>query len=85
MPMLVHFLVNSTFIGWIWGPTVIAYFESLGGDLDEHRGAIAAGLPLRRVPTDEECAAAVLLFLSDHAGPITGALIDISAGAYFPA
>ena len=42
--------------------------------------AIAATIPLRRLVTDDECARAALMLLSDYASAVTGATLDANGG-----
>lgn len=80
--------VNSTFMGWMWGPSVAAYVarEAAARGVAESRitDDIAAGIPLRRIPTDEHCARAVIMLASDYASEVTGACLDVNGGDYIP-
>ena len=42
--------------------------------------AIAANIPLRRIVTDDECARAALMLISDYASSVTGATLDSNGG-----
>jgi NAD(P)-dependent dehydrogenase (short-subunit alcohol dehydrogenase family) len=79
--------VNSTFMGWMWGPSVIAHFRSVappGQDIDALRAQVAANAPLRIMPADRDCARPIITLLSDYMDVVTGASLDINAGAYMP-
>ncbi len=77
---------NTPRIGRMWGvPFETAYrarAEAQGVPLDSLLGDVTAGIALGRIPTDDECAKAVLLLLSDYAAVITGAAIDINGGEF---
>jgi len=50
----------------------------------EERGAeILAGIPLGRVASPEDCAAAVAFLLSDEAEYLSGVVMDINGASYF--
>jgi NAD(P)-dependent dehydrogenase (short-subunit alcohol dehydrogenase family) len=77
---------NTPRIGRMWGvPFETAYrarAEAAGVPLETMLGNVADGIALGRIPTDDECAKAVLLLLSDYAAVITGAAIDINGGEF---
>jgi NAD(P)-dependent dehydrogenase (short-subunit alcohol dehydrogenase family) len=78
--------VNSTFMGWMWGSNVERYMESVaargGPSVDEQKAAVAETIAIRRIPTDYECAKAVIAVLSDYSSAISGASIDVNGGEY---
>jgi NAD(P)-dependent dehydrogenase (short-subunit alcohol dehydrogenase family) len=80
--------VNSVFMGWMWGAPVQAFVEKQAADLkipaEKLKSKIAAGIPLNRIPTDDECARAALLLASDYASAVTGASLDANGGAWMP-
>ncbi len=80
--------VNSALPGWMWGTPVQQYFageaQRQGVPLESLVDQIASQIPLRRIPTDDDCAAAVLFLASDHARAITGAQLDVNGGHYLP-
>ena len=79
--------VNSTYIGWMWGPGVEMYCtmmaQSNGSTVEEERAAIATNIALGDIPEDADCAKAAILLASDYAAAITGASLDVNGGEYF--
>jgi NAD(P)-dependent dehydrogenase (short-subunit alcohol dehydrogenase family) len=80
--------VNSIFPGWMWGETVKAGLQAMadsqGRTLDEVKAEIVQRLPLGEMPTDAQCARAVVALASDYFLPVTGACVDLSSGEYMP-
>lgn len=78
--------VNSTFMGWMWGTPVKGYVDwqvhSTKRSEEEVMGDITKNIPLGRIPTDAECANAVIFLASDYACAITGACLDVNGGEY---
>jgi NAD(P)-dependent dehydrogenase (short-subunit alcohol dehydrogenase family) len=80
--------VNQAVLGWLDGPGVRFYLRMTA----EQRGVteqvvydeIAARNPLGRIPTDEDCAGAVLFLLSRLASEVTGAVLDVNGGEFLP-
>ena len=75
--------VNSTFMGWMWGPPVesyVDYLASLGRSRDEVIAEITKDIPLGIIPDDADCANAVAFLASDLASVITGAELDVNGG-----
>ncbi len=75
--------VNSTFMGWMWGPPVEMYVgwqESTGRSREEVIAEITKDIPLGIIPDDAECANAVAFLASDLASVITGAELDVNGG-----
>jgi NAD(P)-dependent dehydrogenase (short-subunit alcohol dehydrogenase family) len=75
--------VNSTFMGWMWGPPVesyVDYLASLGRTREEVIAEITKDIPLGVIPDDAECANAVAFLASDLASVITGAELDVNGG-----
>jgi NAD(P)-dependent dehydrogenase (short-subunit alcohol dehydrogenase family) len=75
--------VNSTFMGWMWGPPVEGYVEylvSLGRSREEVIAEITKDIPLGIIPDDADCANAVAFLASDLACVITGAELDVNGG-----
>jgi len=78
--------VNSTYMGWMWGPNVQGYVEQRAKDegktVEAVREEIALPMALRRMPEDGECAKAVIMLASDYASAVTGAALDVNAGDF---
>ncbi len=80
--------VNSIHMGWMWGAPVQGYFEWQAQQqqvpVESLKAQVAQTIPLRRIPTDDECARAALFLVSDYASAVTGAALDANGGAYMP-
>lgn len=80
--------VNSTFMGWMWGPPVAHYMEMTsqqsGQPVEEIRAQVEKNIPLGRIPEDGDCAKAALFFASDYSSAVTGAALDVNGGEYLP-
>lgn len=77
--------VNVTRMGWIGGASVYDHIDrevAAGRDRDEVIGEITARIPLGIIPPEEDCAKAVLYFLSDYAKVVSGASLDVNGGEY---
>ncbi len=78
--------VNSVAPGYIWGDTLQAYFEHQAGKygttVDEIYAATAANSDLKRLPTEDEVASAILFLASDLSSGITGQTLDVNCGEY---
>jgi len=78
--------VNSVLPGYIWGGTLQSYFEyqaaKYGTTVDEIYQASAAGSDLKRLPTEDEVASAILFMASDLSSGITGQALDVNCGEY---
>jgi len=78
--------VNSTLMGWMWGVPVEnalkAFAEQQGTTLKQMVDGVVAGIPIGRMPPDEECARSVVFFLSDYASVVTGQLLNVNGGEY---
>jgi NAD(P)-dependent dehydrogenase (short-subunit alcohol dehydrogenase family) len=75
--------VNSTFMGWMWGPPVEMYVNwavADGQDRDAVIAEITRDIPLGIIPDDADCANAVAFFASDLASVITGAELNVNGG-----
>ncbi|WP_204080186.1 SDR family oxidoreductase [Mycobacterium riyadhense] len=78
--------VNSVVPGYIWGDTLKAYFEHQAGKygttVDQIYKATAANSDLKRLPTEDEVASAILFLASDLSSGITGQTLDVNCGEY---
>jgi NAD(P)-dependent dehydrogenase (short-subunit alcohol dehydrogenase family) len=78
--------VNSVLPGYIWGGTLKGYFEHQAGKygttVDEIYKAAAVNSDLKRLPTEEEVASAILFMASDLSSGITGQSLDVNCGEY---
>jgi NAD(P)-dependent dehydrogenase (short-subunit alcohol dehydrogenase family) len=78
--------VNSVAPGYIWGPVLQGYFEHQAGKygttVDEIYQHTAAASDLKRLPTTEEIADAVIFLASPMASAITGQCLDVNCGEY---
>src|ERR1700735_3768674 len=72
--------VNSVAPGYIWGETLKAYFEHQAGKYgttaDDIYQATAANSDLKRLPTEDEVASAILFIGRDLANGVTGKTAD---------
>lgn len=79
--------VNVVQPGWMWGPSVQLYVamtaEQRGISRQEVTEEITRAIPLRRIPTDEEVAGAVVFLASDLSSAITGQTIDVNGGEVY--
>src|ERR1700754_1275088 len=78
--------VNSVLPGYIWGGTLKGYFEHQAGkygtSVDDIYNAAAAGSDLKRLPTEDEVASAILFMASEWSSGITGQTLDVNCGEY---
>src|SRR5947209_2631187 len=78
--------VNSVAPGYIWRDTLKAYFEHQAGKygttVDQIYQATAANSDLKRLPTEDEVASALLFLASDLSSGITGQTLDVNCGEY---
>ena len=78
--------VNSVLPGYIWGGTLQGYFEHQAGKygttVDQIYQATAANSDLKRLPTEDEVASAILFLASDLSSGITGQTLDVNCGEY---
>lgn len=78
--------VNSVAPGYIWGETLKSYFNHQAGKygttVDEIYQATAAASDLKRLPTEDEVASAILFMASDLSSGITGQTLDVNCGEY---
>lgn len=80
--------VNSTYMGWMWGAPVQGYFDGMasqtGQPVENLVAEVAKNIPLGKIPTDTDCAKAVMFLASDYACAVTGAALDVNGGEYIP-
>ena len=77
--------VNATRMGWIGGKPVYDYIDrqvEAGFDRDAVVGEITGRIPLGIIPPEEDCALAVLFFISDYARVVSGGTLDVNGGQY---
>ncbi|GAB3129642.1 SDR family oxidoreductase [Tsukamurella serpentis] len=78
--------INSVVPGWIWGDTLRSYFEyraqTKGVSVEEGYAEAARNADLRRLPTEDEVASAVLFLASGCASGITGQTLDVNCGEF---
>jgi len=77
--------VNACRMGWIGGAPVYGYINAQvasGRDREEVVGEITGRIPLGIIPPEEDCAKAVLYFVSDYANVVSGATLDVNGGQY---
>ena len=77
--------VNATRMGWIGGKPVYDYIDrqvEAGFDRDAIVGEITGRIPLGIIPPEEDCALAVLFFISDYARVVSGGTLDVNGGQY---
>jgi len=78
--------VNGALMGWMAGEPLRAGFagraEARGISVEQLEAELAAAIPLRRIPTDDDCAGAVVFLLSDLSRAMTGALLDVNGGQF---
>jgi len=77
--------VNSTFMGWMWGPPVESYVDyavGMGRTKEDVIAEITKDIPLGIIPDDAECANAVAFLASDLASVITGAELNVNGGEF---
>ncbi|MBU3749333.1 MAG: SDR family oxidoreductase [Mycobacterium sp.] len=78
--------VNSVAPGYIWGDTLKSYFNHQAGKygttVEQIYAATAAASDLKRLPTEDEVASAILFMSSDLSSGITGATLDVNCGEY---
>jgi len=78
--------INSVAPGYIWGDTLKSYFTHQAGKygttVEQIYDATAANSDLKRLPTEDEVASAILFLASDLASGITGQTLDVNCGEY---
>jgi NAD(P)-dependent dehydrogenase (short-subunit alcohol dehydrogenase family) len=78
--------VNSVAPGYIWGETLKGYFNHQAGKygttVEQIYNATAVNSDLKRLPTEDEVASAIIFFASDLSTGITGQTLDVNCGEY---
>src|ERR1700682_3687186 len=78
--------VNSVVPGYIWGDTLKSYFTHQAGKygttVEQIHEQPAAASDLKRLPTEDEVASAILFMASDLSSGITGQTLDVNCGEY---
>ena len=78
--------VNSVAPGYIWGDTLKSYFThqagKFGTTVEQIYALTAAQSDLKRLPTEDEVASAILFMASDLSSGITGQTLDVNCGEY---
>lgn len=77
--------VNLTRMGWIGGQPVDDYVDrqvAAGHKREDVVGEITARIPIGIIPPEDDCALAVLFFLSDYSKVVTGGSLDVNGGQY---
>lgn len=78
--------VNSVAPGYIWGETLKSYFAHQAGKygttVEQIYEMTAAQSDLKRLPTEDEVASAILFMACDLSSGITGATLDVNCGEY---
>jgi NAD(P)-dependent dehydrogenase (short-subunit alcohol dehydrogenase family) len=78
--------INSVVPGYIWGDTLKGYFNHQAGKygttVEAIYAATAAASDLKRLPTEDEVASAILFMASDLSSGITGQSLDVNCGEY---
>jgi NAD(P)-dependent dehydrogenase (short-subunit alcohol dehydrogenase family) len=78
--------VNSVLPGYIWGDTLKGYFNHQAGKygttVEQIYDAAAVNSDLKRLPTEDEVASAIVFMASDLSSGITGQALDVNCGEY---
>ncbi len=77
--------VIVTRMGWIGGAPVYGYIDgqvAAGRDRAEVEKEITDRIPLGIIPPEDDCARAVLFFVSDYSKVVNGGSLDVNGGQY---
>ena len=77
--------VNAARMGWIGGKPVFGYIDSMvdaGKNREDVVGEITDRIPLGIIPPEDDCAKAVLFFVSDYSNVVSGGSLDVNGGQY---
>ncbi|MFT4054407.1 MAG: SDR family oxidoreductase [Novosphingobium sp.] len=75
--------VNTCRMGWIHGAPVeghIAAQVAAGRPREDVVGEITRHIPIGTIPSEDDCARAVLMMVSDYSRVVSGAALDINGG-----
>ncbi len=79
--------INTVVPGQIWGDQLQSFYEDVaqrrGVELQTVVDGVARDMALRRIPTADEIAQAVVFLASDRASAITGQALDVNGGNWF--
>jgi NAD(P)-dependent dehydrogenase (short-subunit alcohol dehydrogenase family) len=80
--------VNTVAPGWKWGPVLAGYVEqvaaSTGRSTEEIVDKYRAESALREIADDDDVADSVVYFLSDLSRRVSGQMLHVDGGGYFP-
>ena len=77
--------VNVARMGWIGGAPVMGYIDqqvAAGQDRTEVMSEITDRIALNIIPPEDDCALAVLFFVSDYSKVVSGGSLDVNGGQY---
>jgi NAD(P)-dependent dehydrogenase (short-subunit alcohol dehydrogenase family) len=75
--------VNTCRMGWMYGPPVQGFIDAqvaAGAKEADVVAGITKDIPLGVIPPQDDCARAVLMFVSDYTKMVTGAVLDVNGG-----
>jgi NAD(P)-dependent dehydrogenase (short-subunit alcohol dehydrogenase family) len=80
--------VNTVAPGWKWGPVLAGYVDQVaaatGRTTDEIVDKYRAESALREIADDDDVANTVAYFLSDLSRRVSGQMLHVDGGSYFP-
>ena len=79
--------INTVVPGQIWADQLRSFYEEVaqrrGVDVEKVVEGVSRDMALRRIPTADEIADAVVYLASDRASAITGQSLDVNGGNWF--
>jgi NAD(P)-dependent dehydrogenase (short-subunit alcohol dehydrogenase family) len=79
--------INTVVPGQIWADQLRTFYEEVaqrrGVDVEKVVEGVSRDMALRRIPTADEIAEAVIYLASDRASAITGQSLDVNGGNWF--